>query len=320
MESLYTTYIMNQPLAIEHYYRLSQTFQFDVYFPWSQILAHKSSNAWDLPSLLIKPVQRLLHYPQLLASIVAQTPDSHSDKANLIEAHARIQQLARGLNARWREQKVVQVLASASAIGLPQMGQEAARANQGGLGVGLSASLAASVGLESIMSPRAGGLKATEESDAGADTEAVNAVQDKLQSYERFMVQFAQETVAWADAMRDVLGALNEWGQSFARVMWTDPDEECSDTFFAFLVLVEHRLVAAGNELMAEVQGRVLSTVTSLKDISVSVMRFLETTEPLLAAHYNPLDFNAQASGSYNAFRLRARTALCVASDISQAS
>ena len=48
MVSLYKTYIMNQPHALEHYHRLSKTFQFDVYFPRSQILAHKASNARDL--------------------------------------------------------------------------------------------------------------------------------------------------------------------------------------------------------------------------------------------------------------------------------
>ena len=117
MEPLYKTYILNQSHALEHYHRLSQTFQFDVYFPLSQILAHKASNAWDLPSLLIKPVQRLLHYPQLLAAIIAEMPDSHGDKANLIEAHARIGELARDLNAQWGQQEVVrEVLANAGTI------------------------------------------------------------------------------------------------------------------------------------------------------------------------------------------------------------
>ena len=102
MEPLYSTYIMNQPHALKHYRLLSQTFQFDVYHPQSQILAHKSSKAWDLPSLLIKPVQRLLHYPPLLAALIAATPDSHADKANLVEAHSRMGELARGLDGWWR--------------------------------------------------------------------------------------------------------------------------------------------------------------------------------------------------------------------------
>ena len=117
MEPLYRTYILNQSHALEHYHRLSQTFQFDVYFPQSQILAHKASNAWDLPSLLIKPVQRLLHYPQLLAAIIAETPDSHGDKANLVEAHARIGELVRGLSPS--TQLTTSTSASTSTTSLP---------------------------------------------------------------------------------------------------------------------------------------------------------------------------------------------------------
>ena len=104
------------------------------YLAQTQALAHAYSGAWDLPSLLIKPVQRLTKYPLLLHAIIAETPDSHPDKANLIEAQARMEEVARGVNEGRRRREVVRdVLANAAVISTPQKGGgggEAAKAKK----------------------------------------------------------------------------------------------------------------------------------------------------------------------------------------------
>ncbi|KAI1791354.1 Dbl-like domain-containing protein [Ganoderma leucocontextum] len=301
MEPLYRMYIMNQSHALEHYHRLSKTFQFDVYFPRSQILAHKSSNAWDLPSLLIKPVQRLLNYPQLLAAIVAETPDSHGDKANLVEAHARIEELARGLNARWRQQKVVQeVLASAGLIDVPQVGGEATRAKKKG---GLKVGLAASVTLGRIKSLRSGALRAKEGVEMNAEAEAIRAMGERLKRYEPFMMQFATETVKWADEMCNLAGAIDGWTQCFGRVIWMDPGDERSDTFEAFLVLIREWLLQLCDELKAEIKKDLLRSIDSFKDTMVAPVHLLEAMLTLEPLHYSPLNLNLEASESYVALR-----------------
>ncbi|KAM5542829.1 hypothetical protein V8D89_003493 [Ganoderma adspersum] len=228
MELLYKTYIINQPYALEHYHRLSKTFQFDVYFPRSQILAHKSSNAWDLPSLLIKPIQRLLYYPQLLSAIIVETPDSHGDKAKLVEAHARMAEIARGSSAQWRQQKVVQdVLASEGLIdtGISQVGGEEVRGKKKN---NLKVGLAASVSLGRIMNLRSPAVKTKEELGMSKQAEAVTAMSHKLKSYEPFMTQFVREMVDWVDRMHDLVGGLNEWANNFGRVVWMDSLEEQS--------------------------------------------------------------------------------------------
>ncbi|KAI1785939.1 hypothetical protein LXA43DRAFT_99031 [Ganoderma leucocontextum] len=297
MEPLYRTYIMNQTHALEHYHRLSETFQFDVYFPRSQILAHKSSNAWDLPSLLIKPVQRLLNYPQLLAAIIAETPDSHHDKANLIVAHAQIGALARDLNARWRQQKVVrEVLASTGVIDTLQTGGDAANAKKkGGLAVGLAASVG---GLGRVMNLRSAAPKANAEAER-----AVMAMGERLKSYEPFMMQFTREAVDWADAMLAMVGALDEWAQSFGRMIWMDPDEEHSDMFKAFLALIRDQLLPLCGGLEVVIKEDLFRTVASLMKTMVAPMCLLEAMETLEPLHYSSVGRNVEASESYMALR-----------------
>ena len=53
---------------------------------------------WDLQSLLIKPVQRVLKYPLLLDKIVESTPDSHPDYQEVYSAKEAIAKVAQDIN------------------------------------------------------------------------------------------------------------------------------------------------------------------------------------------------------------------------------
>lgn len=61
-------------------------------------VARKHTNAWDLASLLIKPVQRVLKYPLLIQQIVNSTRRSHPDYKNLTLAYDEIQAVADEIN------------------------------------------------------------------------------------------------------------------------------------------------------------------------------------------------------------------------------
>ncbi len=54
--------------------------------------------AWDLHSLLIKPVQRVLKYPLLLSSLVKKTEDSRPDYKVLLNAKEAISRVAQDIN------------------------------------------------------------------------------------------------------------------------------------------------------------------------------------------------------------------------------
>jgi len=61
-------------------------------------LARKQTNAWDLGSLLIKPVQRVLKYPLLIQQILNSTSSTHPDYNNLVLAFDEIQGVADEIN------------------------------------------------------------------------------------------------------------------------------------------------------------------------------------------------------------------------------
>lgn len=62
------------------------------------ILHRNETQVWDLQSLLIKPVQRVLKYPLLLDKLVASTADKHPDHKALHNARDAINQVAQDIN------------------------------------------------------------------------------------------------------------------------------------------------------------------------------------------------------------------------------
>ncbi|CAO1631427.1 unnamed protein product [Parajaminaea phylloscopi] len=70
-------------------------------------VARNHTNAWDLSSLLIKPVQRMLKYPLLLQQIVAATPRSHPDYEHLTMAVEEVQKVADSINELSRRKEII---------------------------------------------------------------------------------------------------------------------------------------------------------------------------------------------------------------------
>src|SRR5882762_7756900 len=112
MEPPYKTYITRHPTALSHLNALPVTPALTEYLNRSRTLASSLTHAWDLPSLLIKPVQRLLKYSLLLTAIITETPDSHPDKENLKLARGKMEEVARGVNEDRRRWEVVKEVLS----------------------------------------------------------------------------------------------------------------------------------------------------------------------------------------------------------------
>ncbi|KAJ2883898.1 hypothetical protein H4R27_002460 [Coemansia aciculifera] len=64
----------------------------------SQLLAGKTTS-WDMPSLLIKPVQRILKYPLLIKSLLGLTRQHTSDRSQLEKASQSIERIAETINS-----------------------------------------------------------------------------------------------------------------------------------------------------------------------------------------------------------------------------
>ncbi|KAJ7821534.1 hypothetical protein B0H14DRAFT_2455039, partial [Mycena olivaceomarginata] len=79
LEGPYKQYITRHPSALAHLTALPQTPELIAYHQKTRDLAVSLSHAWDLQSLLIKPVQRLLKYSLLLTAIIDATALTHPD-------------------------------------------------------------------------------------------------------------------------------------------------------------------------------------------------------------------------------------------------
>ncbi|KAN0062645.1 hypothetical protein ACQY0O_004835 [Thecaphora frezii] len=77
------------------------------FFNECTMVARKHTNAWDLSSLLIKPVQRVLKYPLLIQEVLSSTSDEHPDHGNLHSALAEIQKVADHINEVKKRQDLV---------------------------------------------------------------------------------------------------------------------------------------------------------------------------------------------------------------------
>jgi hypothetical protein len=94
MERVYTTYYLNYEDAANFIKKNNANPEL---LGWVMACFQHCPNltsAWDLDSLLIKPVQRMLRYPLLLDDLISKTSTDHPDLAQLKAASESIKQIA----------------------------------------------------------------------------------------------------------------------------------------------------------------------------------------------------------------------------------
>ncbi|OBZ69702.1 Dynamin-binding protein [Grifola frondosa] len=286
LEPLYRTYITKHPTALEHLNGLPQTPALVAYLAHTQALASKVSHAWDLPSLLIKPVQRLLKYPLLLGTIIDETPDSHGDKQNLKLAREKMEEVARGVNEGRRRKEVVKEVLSGSSSNSPGKKLGESKAKKKGLNVGV----AASISLGRMKSLRSFPSKAKEGVEANQEMEAVTQMGEEVRRHETFALQFSKDAEGWAAKMCAVTEALEKWAVAFSRVIWLLPEsEERSEAFDAFLTVIGKRLVPLCQDIHERIKNELVTSITRLVNSTLAPLRLLEAMNTLEPLHYGGL-------------------------------
>ncbi|KAK4048236.1 hypothetical protein OIV83_004941 [Microbotryomycetes sp. JL201] len=96
IEKIYSTYCSRHDRAINRLQELEP--EIKAYLTDCRALSSGRTQAWDLGSLLIKPVQRALKYPLLLDQILALTPEDHPDRHDLLRANEMILGVAEHIN------------------------------------------------------------------------------------------------------------------------------------------------------------------------------------------------------------------------------
>ncbi|KAG4303776.1 hypothetical protein PORY_002818 [Pneumocystis oryctolagi] len=79
IEKIYSIYCINHSASSERLQELEQDTNIQNWLDECKEISKKRTNAWDLASLLIKPVQRILKYPLLLIQILDTTSTNDPD-------------------------------------------------------------------------------------------------------------------------------------------------------------------------------------------------------------------------------------------------
>lgn len=248
-----------------------------------------------------------MKYPLLLATILAETADAHPDKKNIEAAIVALQGVAHGVNEGRRRRDVVrEVLTGTPVVAMPQKGE--VKAKKKGLNVGV----ATSVSLGRMKSIRAAAAKAKEGPEANKEVEVVKELGERLRHQESFLQRFAKDAVKWADSVRALMLSLDEWAQSFGRVIWMGSEDIPSEAFEAFLELINEQLLPICDETKDAITDRLLPLIASLIDTTTPPLRLLEAMDTLEPLHYGLMHISMktrqsaqllEASQSYCALR-----------------
>ena len=262
-------YITHHPAALAHLSSLPQTTALAAYHATTRTLAQQLSHAWDLPSLLIKPVQRLLKYALLLHAIIEETPDTHGDKENLRRAKAMVEDVSRAINEGQRRREIVKEVFAAGkpAEVLKKKGLGIVGRVRGGVGVSAPRSISRADSAEAVQ---------------------VAQMERDISHIDTFIQQFAKDTLEWVKSVQTLMSALRGWAEGFGRVIGLGPDVT-SEAFDAFLVVVDKQLSSICTELEAVVRDQLLPQLRTLLETIKRPTLLLDTLHALEPHHFASL-------------------------------
>jgi hypothetical protein len=86
MRTIHESFLRSSDLAAKRLIQIQQDSGVKVWLKECNAVAKDLTAAWNLDSLLIKPMQRITKYPNLITSLLQQTPQDHPDRESLGEA------------------------------------------------------------------------------------------------------------------------------------------------------------------------------------------------------------------------------------------
>ncbi|CAO0799422.1 unnamed protein product [Mucor circinelloides] len=108
IDSIYSEYCKRHEDAVLKLQELEMQPEIQAFLNECKEKIQGKTTSWDLGSLLIKPVQRVLKYPLLLREILSLTPPTHVDHDDLSAAVKEIQEVADNINEIKRRKDIVE--------------------------------------------------------------------------------------------------------------------------------------------------------------------------------------------------------------------
>lgn len=108
MEKVYADYLKNHDAANQKLQALQKNRNIEIWLRECRQYAHDLTSAWDLDSLLVKPVQRILKYPLLLDQLLEATPENHPDFTALDVAAREMKGISMRINEMKRRADIME--------------------------------------------------------------------------------------------------------------------------------------------------------------------------------------------------------------------
>ena len=108
MEQVYADYLKNHDAANKKLQSLQQNPNVEIWLKECKRWASDLTAAWNLDSLLVKPVQRILKYPLLLHQLIESTPPDHPDRNSLADALRDLTEISVRINETKKHVELVE--------------------------------------------------------------------------------------------------------------------------------------------------------------------------------------------------------------------
>ncbi|CDS01572.1 hypothetical protein [Sporisorium scitamineum] len=233
--------------------------------------ARAYTNAWDLSSLLIKPVQRVLKYPLLLSQILASTSSKHPDMESLSAASVEIQKVADNINEVKKRKDLVEQIVS----GKPTKRSTSQRMQHGATKKLLR------------RQEKVKGLVIGRAEDVLVDDSKYKALVVQFRQLEKATGSFARRCIGWSSSVKDAhvaqLRLLDQWCHAYA-VDEIIAGTEAENRLRAFVQLIEGTLLGKfWAQLDVEIRSSLIPAVqriTALFALPQSVIAKRDNREP----------------------------------------
>ena len=117
LKSAYTPFCRNHDDKLGLLDAYIKNVEISEWLEWGISEMKKETNVFDMSSILIKPVQRILKYPLLLRELEKNTPENHPDKVTLAQAIVVMNGVAKEINEIKRRKDVVTKYKEESSFG-----------------------------------------------------------------------------------------------------------------------------------------------------------------------------------------------------------
>ncbi|KAJ7270166.1 hypothetical protein B0H12DRAFT_1320345 [Mycena haematopus] len=254
LEGPYKQYITRHPSALAHLTSLPSTPELTAYHQKTRDLAVSLSHAWDLASLLIKPVQRLLKYSLLLTAIIDATALTHPDRPHLVNARTAMEDVARQVNEGRRRAEVVKEVLTA-----PKKPPTVLR-------------------IKSFRAPQ----------DPNSEAARVDRMQAELARIDVFAQQLSRTAQEWARGADTAAQVLLSWAKAFALAIGLSAAVR-SEAFDTFLETLTSRVLPASAALLPTIAADLLAPLARLLASAAQPRQLLASMSEHAPLHHHLL-------------------------------